>query len=40
MEYDIKQVYDHYEIFINGCFYCSEDTYADAVREIKEFNFS
>ena len=40
MEYDIIRVYDHYEVFINGQFYCSEDTYADAAREIKTLSFS
>lgn len=33
---EIKHVYDHYEVYINGQFYCSADTRAEAEQEIKE----
>lgn len=31
----IKQVRGHYEIYINGKFYCSADTHEEAAREIE-----
>lgn len=35
--YRIKRKYDHYEVHINGKFYCSVDTTEEAVREIEEY---
>lgn len=32
MNYEIKQVHQHYEIYINGNFYCS----ADNMNEVRE----
>lgn len=32
-EYAIKEVRGHYEIYYNGRFMCSADTYLEAVRE-------
>lgn len=37
MKYSIAPVYDHYEVYINGKFYCSADTWFEAVREIEEY---
>lgn len=37
MKYSITPVYDHYEVYINGKFYCSADTWFEAVREIEEY---
>ena len=40
MEYDeivIKQVKGHWEVYVNGRFYCSADTYDEALKEITEF---
>lgn len=28
---------DHYEVYINGKFYCSADTITEAAREIEEY---
>lgn len=33
---DIKSEYGHYVVYINGKFYCSADTYLEAVRELEE----
>lgn len=33
---EIKAVHGHYEVYINGQFYCSADTRAEAEAEIKE----
>ena len=33
---EIKRVFDHYVIFIDGLFYCSADTYAEARRESED----
>jgi hypothetical protein len=34
-KYSIIHIHDHYEIYINGRFYCSADTMEEAVREIE-----
>lgn len=31
----IKRNHDHYELYINGRFYCSADTYAEAAHELE-----
>ena len=35
MNWEVKHVHEHYEIYINGDFYCSVDNMAE-VREIIE----
>lgn len=35
MEYKIVPVHEHYNVYINGEFYCSADTWSEAVREIE-----
>lgn len=37
MTYDIIGTKGHYEVIINGNFYCTADTYAEAEREVKEY---
>lgn len=37
MPYQIISNRGHYEIYINGKFYCSADTYVEAVREVEDF---
>ena len=37
MKYEIIDVRGHYEIYINGNFYCSADTYTEAIREINNY---
>ena len=37
MKYKIVDVYGHYEVYINGNFYCSVDTYTEAIREIENY---
>ena len=37
MMYNIKRKYDHYEVYINGKFYCSVDTPEEAAREIEDY---
>ena len=32
----IEHVYGHYEVTINGQFFCSADTFLEAVREVEE----
>lgn len=31
----IEQVYGHYEVYINGEFYCSADTMIEAIQEVE-----
>lgn len=33
----IKQNHGHYDLYINGTFYCSADTYTEAVRELEHY---
>lgn len=35
-EVQIAQVMDHWEVHINGNFFCSADSYNEAVKELKE----
>jgi len=37
MSYKIRPKHGHYEVYINGKFYCSADTLAEAVKEIKNY---
>lgn len=34
MDYRIFEKYSHYEVFIDGKFYCSADTMTEAIHEI------
>ena len=38
MENDIQIIHEgnHYNVYVGGSFYCSADTYEDAVQELKE----
>lgn len=37
MQYEIAHVRDHYEVYdSNGNFYCSADTYGEAMSEIEK----
>lgn len=36
IQYEIISVRGHYEVYRNGEFYCSADTYGEAQREIEE----
>lgn len=36
-EYEIKHVKDHYEVYINGEFYCSADNMIEAANEITQY---
>lgn len=35
-QYKIISVRGHYEVFIDGKFFCSTDSYQEAVREIEK----
>ena len=35
MDYRIFEKYGHYEVYIDGEFYCSADTMEEAVHEIR-----
>ena len=35
--FEIRNEREHYEIYIDGVFYCSADTYPEAVNEIKAY---
>lgn len=36
-DFNIVHVNDHYEVYINGKFYCSADTITEAVKEIENW---
>ena len=36
MEYDIKPIHGHFEVYVNGKFYCTTDTMAEAMEEIEK----
>ena len=36
-QYEMKVVNGHYELYINGKFYCSCDNWAEVNKEIEEF---
>lgn len=36
MEFEIITRHGHYEVYHNGEFYCSADTYGEALKEIDE----
>ena len=35
--HEIKPVGNHYEVYIDGKFYCTADTYGEALAEVKEY---
>lgn len=35
-QYKIIATHGHYEVFVDGHFFCSADTYQEAVREIEK----
>lgn len=37
IDYKIKKVREHYEVYIDGKFICSEDKQTDAAREAEEY---
>ena len=37
MSYNIVNVNGHYEVYINGQFYCSADSTVEAAKEINEY---
>ena len=37
MIYKIIPIQGHYEVYINGHFYCSTDTWTEAAKEIEEY---
>ena len=36
--YEIKRVGEHYELYIDGRFYCSTDTIGEAVKEMEAYD--
>ena len=34
--YEIVPVFGHFELYIQGEFYCSTDTYGEAITELKK----
>lgn len=36
-KYSIVPVYRHYEIYINGKFYCTADDLKEAAREVEDY---
>ena len=37
MDYEVKQIHGHYEIYIDGNFYCTADNMVEVVEEIEKF---
>ena len=37
MDYQIIPVRGHYDVYLNGEFFCSADTQAEATKEIEEY---
>lgn len=37
MNFNIIPKHGHVELYINGAFYCSADTFAEAIREYNEY---
>lgn len=38
--FEIKPVKEHFEVYLDGNFFCSADTESEAEREIKEYYLS
>lgn len=32
----IKQIHGHWEVYVNGNFFCTADSYTEAVKEVYE----
>ena len=37
MSYRIVPYYGHFQVYINGKFFCSADTMPEAIREVESF---
>lgn len=37
MSYKILPKHGHYEVHINGKFYCSADSFAEAMKEVEDY---
>lgn len=37
MDYEVKRVHEHFEIYINGEFYCTADNMAEVREEIENY---
>lgn len=37
IDFEIIHVAGHYEVYINGDFYCSADTFSEAVSEVENW---
>lgn len=37
MSYRIVPYHGHFQVYINGKFFCSTDTIAEAIKEVEEF---
>lgn len=37
MTYKIVPHYGHFQVFINGVFFCSADTMSEAIREVEKY---
>ena len=38
LEVQIKQIRGHWEVYVNGKFFCTADSYVEAVKEFYERN--
>ena len=36
--FSIMHINGHYDVYIDGKFYCSADTMPDAIREVENYN--
>lgn len=39
MDFVILPKFGHYEVYLNGEFFCTADSYSEAEREIEEYRF-
>lgn len=39
MDFVILSKFGHYEVYLNGEFFCTADSYSEAEREIEEYRF-
>ena len=39
MDFVILPKFGHYEVYLNGEFFCTADNYTEAEREIEEYRF-
>lgn len=40
VEYEIKNVCGHYEVYVNGRWFCSADTTQEAIRELQKEGYA